>query len=125
MQQRLTLPLAAPQISGLAILPDLRRMPADRLPAFDLAFVLGGHAPAHVIPAVPLEPAARIVFANPSLAPPFRKWPAGIDPEEIERIENFKDIISFDSKDINEHMKFMAKLFEDKKKNLMDFVYQY
>jgi hypothetical protein len=35
--------------------------------------------------------------------------------EEIVRIENFKDIISFDSKDINEHMKFMAKLFEDKK----------
>src|SRR5512136_691295 len=62
---------------------DLPHVAADRLPALDLPAVLVGHAPAHVITAIPLEPAAWIVRVNPAFARPFRKRLAGVDTKEI------------------------------------------
>src|SRR5690606_18057677 len=81
MQQRLALTLAAGEIAGRAIGFDLRHMPADRLPAIDLAAVLLGHAPPPVIAAIPLEPAARIVGMDPAFLPPDRQRLAGVDAE--------------------------------------------
>src|SRR5262245_34892064 len=73
VQQRLALALATGEIAGLAMLLHLAHVAADRLPASDLALVLLRHAAAHVVAAVPLEPAARIVAMDPALALPFRQ----------------------------------------------------
>src|SRR4051812_37090619 len=64
---------------------DLPDMPAYGFPSLDLAPVFGRHAAAHIVTAVPLEPAARIVGMKPSLAAPDRQRLAGVDAEEIER----------------------------------------
>src|SRR5690348_8038690 len=64
---------------------DLRDMSLHRLPAADLAHVLLGQAAAHIVSAVPLEPAARIVWVYPALSSPFRQRLARIDAEIIER----------------------------------------
>ena len=85
VQQCLALAPPAQQIAGLAMLLDLPDMAADRFPAADLPRVLIRHAAAHVVAAIPLEPAARIVGMEPTFAPPFRQRLAGIDAEEIER----------------------------------------
>ena len=67
VQQRLALAAAAEQVARLAVLLHLADVAADRLPALDLAAVLRRHAAAHVIAAVPLEPAARVVLVDPAL----------------------------------------------------------
>src|SRR5262245_8217616 len=64
---------------------DLAQVAAYRLPSPDLAAILVGQAPAHVITTIPLEPAARIAGMNPSLVQPDRDGLAGIDAEEVER----------------------------------------
>src|SRR5215813_4820436 len=84
MQQRLALALAAQQVARLAVALNLPHVAADRLPATDLAAVLVRHAAAHVVAAVPLEPAARIVVVDPALAPPLRQRLARVDAEEVE-----------------------------------------
>ena len=84
VKQCLTLPRATQQIAGFAILLDLPNVAANRLPAFDLSCVFLRQAAAHVIAAIPLEPAARIVAMDPAFAPPFRQRLTGIDPEKIE-----------------------------------------
>ena len=84
MKQCLTLPPATQQIAGFAILLDLLNVAANRLPAFDLPCVFLRQAAAHVIAAIPLEPAARIVAMDPAFAPPFRQRLTVIDPEKIE-----------------------------------------
>src|ERR1700745_2581709 len=71
VQQRLALARTAEHVARLAILLDLPHVAADRLPAPDLRRILRRHAAAHVVAAVPLKPAARIVLVDPSLAPPF------------------------------------------------------
>src|SRR4029450_12592486 len=58
-------------------------MAADRIPALDLPVVLVGQAATHVIAAIPLEPAARIVRMNPAFAFPFRQRLARLPPEKI------------------------------------------
>src|SRR5262249_9331393 len=75
----------AQQVAGLAMLLYLPHMPADRLPALDLAAVLVRQAAAHVVAAVPLEPAARGVGMNPAVLLPDRPRLAGVDAEEIQR----------------------------------------
>src|ERR1700761_2792586 len=85
MQQRLTLPLAAGDVAGLAVLLNLPHMTANRLPAPDLPGVLVRDAAAHVIAAIPLKPAARIVLVDPALLAPHRQRLAGIDAEIIQR----------------------------------------
>src|SRR4051812_36942268 len=85
VQQRLPLPRAAGQVARLTVPLDLPDMPAYGLPSLDLPPVFGRHAAAHIVAAIPLEPAARIVGVQPSLAPPDRQRLAGVDAEEVER----------------------------------------
>ena len=85
MKQGLALARAAPDIAGLAGAAKLRRMAADGLPAPDLPLVFARHPPAPIVPAVPLEPAARIVWVYPSLGSPDAKRLAGVDAETVER----------------------------------------
>ena len=72
VQQRLALPRAAGQVARFAVALDLPDVPADRLPALDLPLVFLRHAAAHVVTAIPLEPAARVIRVDPSLLPPHR-----------------------------------------------------
>jgi len=65
VQQRLALPLPAPDVVFPAVLFDLGDMPCHRFPAPDLTRVVRA-APAQVIPAIPLEPAAWIIGIDPS-----------------------------------------------------------
>src|SRR3974390_2367286 len=85
MQQRLPLARAAHRIPGLAVFPDLLDVTPYRLPALDLARVFLRHAAAHVIAAVPLKPAARIIRVNPALLAPFGQMLASVDAEIIEQ----------------------------------------
>ncbi len=84
MQQSLALPRAAGEIAKLTVSSQLCHVTADRLPALDLPRVLVGHAAAHVIAAIPLEPAARIIGMNPALLAPRRKRLTGVDTEIVE-----------------------------------------
>jgi len=83
MQQRLPLSPPAEQIAGFAMFLHLARVPLDRFPPPDLPPVFLRDAPANVIAAVPLKPAARVVVMNPPFALPFRKRLARVDAEEI------------------------------------------
>jgi len=65
MQQRLPLSPPAEQIAGFAMFLHLARVPLDRFPPPDLPPVFLRDAPANVIAAVPLKPAARVVVMNP------------------------------------------------------------
>src|SRR5262245_10270026 len=85
MQQRLPLALAAQEIARLAMALNLPDVPAHRLPAPDLPPVFLPHPTAHVVAAVPLKPAARIVRMDPSLPEPLRQGLAGIDAEIVQR----------------------------------------
>src|SRR5688500_20189304 len=60
---------AASDIPGLAVLLDGGHMTSDGAPASDLSRVVGA-APAQMVPAVPLEPAARILRIDPAIPPP-------------------------------------------------------
>jgi hypothetical protein len=64
--------------------PQLCRVTADGLPALDLARVLIRHAAAHVIAAIPLEPAVRIIGMYPALSASHRKRLTGVDTEIVE-----------------------------------------
>ncbi len=76
MQQRLALLSAAIKITWTAIERDLGNVAAHGLPAFDLLRVFPaptvgvGQAAAHVVAAIPLKPAARVVRMNPALRLP-------------------------------------------------------
>jgi hypothetical protein len=85
MQERLSLPFAAAEITRLAMPFDLTDVPADRVPTPDLTPIFVWHPAAHVIAAIPLEPTARVVRVDPSLPAPNRQRLAGIHAEEVER----------------------------------------
>src|SRR5262245_17830538 len=85
VQQCLSLPLAAGKVALLTIPSDLRDMPFDLLPAPDLPRVFFRHAAPHIVAAVPLEPAARIVGMQPAFPAPDGQRLACVDPEEIQR----------------------------------------
>src|ERR1041384_5462196 len=85
VQQRLPLALAAGKITLVAVHPDLPDVAAERLPALDLPRVVLVAA-AHIVAAVPLKPAARIVLVQPALALPFGERLACIDLEVVERV---------------------------------------
>ena len=85
VQQGLPLARPAKRITWLTVLSDLCDVSSKRLPALDLARVLLGNAPSHVITAIPLKPATRIVRMYPTLSTPFRQWLAGVHTEVIER----------------------------------------
>src|SRR5580704_17462142 len=85
MQQRLALPRPAGDVARLAMPLHLADVTADGFPALDLARVLSRNAPSHVVAAIPLKPAARIVRVDPSLLAPDRQRLAGVDPEKVQR----------------------------------------
>jgi hypothetical protein len=72
VQERLPLSPAAEKVARFAVPPNLLHVPTHGFPPFDLAAVLFRHAPAQIIAAIPLEPAARVVGVNPTLGAPFR-----------------------------------------------------
>src|SRR5262245_33648287 len=83
VENRLPLPPPALEIAGLAVLADLRHVPRDRPPPSDLPRIVRGPPP-HVVAAVPLKPAARILSADPALLPPHRERLRRADAEEVE-----------------------------------------
>ena len=84
MEQSLPLPWAARPVAGPAILSNLRDMSADSAPSSDLPLVVLAAA-ASIVPAIPLEPAARVFMINPALLAPNREWLRRIHAEEIKR----------------------------------------
>jgi hypothetical protein len=84
VQERLALARPAHRIARLAMSSDLRHVALDSLPASDLAGVLVGQPPAHVVAAIPLEPAARIVRMHPALPSPLRQGLAGVHAETVQ-----------------------------------------
>jgi hypothetical protein len=63
VQQRL--PPPAGQVARLAVALDLPDVAADGFPSLDLAPVFVRHPAAHVIAAIPLKPAPRVVRMKP------------------------------------------------------------
>jgi len=66
---RLEQAAAAGEVPAAAVLLHLLHVPLNHLPAFDLTGVVVAAA-AHVVAAVPLEPAARVVRVEPAVLPP-------------------------------------------------------
>jgi hypothetical protein len=60
------------EIASPAVLANLSDVPSNRLPTSDLSFIIRP-SPSHVVSAVPLKPAARVLFVNPACASPFRE----------------------------------------------------
>src|SRR5687768_17337726 len=83
MEHGLTLAAPTFEVSLLAVLLDRRDVPRDRAPSANLPRVVGGST-THVVAAVPLEPAARILRPDPALAPPDRERLRGVDAKTIE-----------------------------------------
>src|SRR5262245_29439079 len=84
VEQSLTLPPVAQKIARLAVALDLSDVPTHGLPALDLPGVLLGQSPPHVVAAVPLEPAARVLRMDPSIPAPNRQRLAGVYPEIVQ-----------------------------------------
>jgi len=84
VKKSLSLALAAGLVTGLAVKFDLPDVSSHCLPPPDLPKVLLRHTAAHIVSAIPLKPAARIVGVNPSVLAPDRQWLAGIDSEVVE-----------------------------------------
>src|SRR5262245_49819795 len=83
MQDGLSLPPAAEQVARLAVLPDRRHVAGDGPPPPKLPGVVSTTA-AHVVAAVPLKPAARILRSNPSFPAPLGERLGGVHAEVIE-----------------------------------------
>src|SRR5262245_28287897 len=71
------------QVARLAIADDLRDVARNRPPSSDLPRIVG-RSPTHVIPAIPLKPAARILRTYPAVAPPRRQRLRRIDAEAVQ-----------------------------------------
>ena len=84
VQQRLPLASTAIQIARDAPLPDLRNMPSHLAPTTNLPRVIQA-APAEIVAAVPLEPAARVFVVDPSLLAPDRERLRRVYTEKVER----------------------------------------
>src|ERR1700684_1064740 len=85
VQQRLPLAGSARQIAGFAVALDLSDVPSYRLPALDLPAIFLGRPSAHVVAAIPLEPAARIVGMYPSLGTPDLQRMNRIHAQAVQR----------------------------------------
>jgi len=83
VEQGLPLTRAAEDVTGIAIGLYLRDVALHCFPTADLPPVFVRRAAAHVIAAIPLEPAAWVVIVNPALPAPFGEGLAGIDAEKI------------------------------------------
>lgn len=83
MQQRLSLSPTTAQMARFAVFLQLRDVPANCTPSRDLPQIICVAAPA-VISAIPLKPAARVVFVNPATLSPHRQRLRRIDAEAIQ-----------------------------------------
>ena len=83
MQDRLPLPPPTVVVALAAVLLHLRDVPADRSPAADLPLVVWS-TPPHVVAAIPLKPAARVIGVNPALLAPNRERLRRVHAEEIQ-----------------------------------------
>lgn len=59
-------------------------MPAHRLPPFYLPSVFSKDSSPHIVSAIPLEPPTWVIFVDPPLLLPHRKWLTRIDTKVIE-----------------------------------------
>ncbi len=84
VQQRLALPAAAIEIARFTVLPQLRHVATNGAPTRNLTQIIFAAAPA-IITAVPLEPAARIIWVNPTFTSPLRERLRCIHAEEIQK----------------------------------------
>src|SRR5687767_14176352 len=83
VHRRLPLLAAAFDISGLAVLADGGHMTPNGAPPANLPRVVGA-APAQVVAAVPLEPAARILGTDPAVPPPRGERLRRVDAETVQ-----------------------------------------
>lgn len=83
MQQSLALAPPTVQIAGRAVFSNGSGVARDAAPTPNLAFVVGA-APAHVVPAVPLKPTARVVRMDPAFSPPLAQRLRCVDAEVVE-----------------------------------------
>ena len=84
MKKGLSLAFAAGLVAGLAVKFDLPDVSSHCLPPPDLSMVFLRCTAAHIISAIPLKPASRIVGVYPSVLAPDGQWLAGIDAEVVE-----------------------------------------
>lgn len=84
VEYRLTLTRSTSRVPHPTIALDLHNVTTDRLPSLNLSLVFPGDSSAHIVAAVPLKPASRIIFINPPLLLPYRERLRGIYPKIIE-----------------------------------------
>src|SRR5688572_9186796 len=83
MEDRLSLPATAVKIARLALTDDLRHVPANRPPSSNLPRIVR-RAAAHVVAAIPLEPAARVLRPYPPVSPPHGQRLGGVDAKVVQ-----------------------------------------
>src|ERR1044071_7791113 len=83
VQQSLALSRPTCWVARIAVALDLCDVPPDGLPSFNLPRVFLRNPPPHVVAAVPLKPASRIVRMDPAFATPQRERLAGINTEVV------------------------------------------
>jgi len=89
VEQHLLLLSPTGESTWLTVFLQLSDMAPDGQPAFDLAYVVPAAA-SHIIPAVPLKPAAGIFVKNSALGVPVRQGLGGVHTEKIQsRIVKF------------------------------------
>ena len=75
---------AAEDVAGAAVFADLSGVAGEVSPSFDLEVIDGRQAPAQVVAAVPLEPAAWVWFDDPAFLFPDGQGLAAFDAEEVQ-----------------------------------------
>lgn len=85
VEQGLALARAAVLVAGLAKRLYLPHVASHVAPAFDLPCVFVWNASTQIVPAIPLEPAARIFFVHPAFANPLRPALAGVNTKVVKR----------------------------------------
>jgi hypothetical protein len=84
VQQCLALAATASQISRFAVFLQLRYVAPNGASTRDLSQIIFTATPG-IVAAIPLKPAARVVWMNPALATPFRERLRGVHAKMIQR----------------------------------------
>lgn len=90
MEERLALAWAASKLTASAMLLYLRDMAPNSFPSPYLPFIIAGNTSAHIIAAVPLEPATGIVRVYPSFFLPDGERLARINAKKVQRCIVFR-----------------------------------
>ena len=78
------MPRAAPDIAGFAISANLGFVAPECTPSFDLGTVNVRQAPAQIVSAIPLKPAAGIRFDNPAFVAPYAQGLPTLDAKGVD-----------------------------------------